>query len=99
MARGLCFGADLIISVNTLGNRGGSSVLSERESICQVFGPVYISMPALPTVNTGALRASGRCRPNTRATESKEQGSSPGRCLDRDSGTELTGRDGIRSGQ
>lgn len=70
-----CFssGADLIIILNTLGDRGGSSVLSERDSICHNFRPVYVSMPALATVNTGVLHASGRCRPNTRATESREQ--------------------------
>lgn len=32
---------------------------------------IYISMPAFPVVNTGALNASGHCRPNTKATKSR----------------------------
>lgn len=68
--RGLSLDADMIIILNTVGDKG----VFERDNICQGSGPVYEPMPALPAVNLGALHTSGRCRPNTRATEKQGTG-------------------------
>lgn len=92
--KGLCFGADLIISLDALEDRGDSSVRSERDRICQIFRPCLCISEYRSPVRLGPLQAKHRS-----PREPWEQGSSPGRCLDRHSGTELTGRDGISSGQ